>query len=168
MVFHLPHCCASHLSLLLATTMRMAVLLAPNTKSGFSRTLLEFCRQWSWNALLPFLALLTNSHMSLMMVLAGKGICYISAWLITHSAFPHQWYLKVVSDIGMFWASCYLNLRIEFDKAKAGTSAKSTPKRMNTSKIFAPASPAFSKAAVLSTTIRKPSLRASETGMAIV
>jgi hypothetical protein len=39
---------------------------------------------------------------------------------------------------------------------------------MNASKIFAPASPAFSKAAVLSTAIRKPSLRASETGMAIV
>ena len=61
----------------------------------------------------------------------------------------------------------YLNL-IEFDKAKVGTSAKSTPKRMNASKIFAPASPAFSKAAVLSTAIRKPSLRASETGMAIM
>ena len=57
---------------------------------------------------------------------------------------------------------------IEFEKAKAGSSTKSTPKRMNTRKIFAPASPAFSKAAVLSTAVRKPSLRASEIGMVIV
>ena len=58
-----------------------------------------------------------------------------------------------------------LRLRIEFEKAKAGSSVKSTPKRMNTSKIFAPASLAFSKAAVLSTSARKPTLQASETGM---
>jgi hypothetical protein len=67
-----------------------------------------------------------------------------------------------------FSCHCYLHLIIEFDKAKAGSSSKSTPKRMNTSKIFAPASPAFSKAAVLSTAVRKASLRASETGMATV
>jgi hypothetical protein len=40
---------------------------------------------------------------------------------------------------------------------------------MNKHRIFAPASPAFSsKAGVLSSAARKPSLRASETGMAIV
>jgi len=55
----------------------------------------------------------------------------------------------------------------EFDSAKAGPS-KSTPKGMSKHKIFAPASPAFSgKAAVLSSAARKPSLRASETGMAL-
>jgi len=59
-------------------------------------------------------------------------------------------------------------LTTEFDSAKAGPS-KSTPKGMNKHKIFAPASPAFSgKAAVLSSAARKPSLRASETGMAVV
>ena len=48
--------------------------------------------------------------------------------------------------------------------AKAGGS--STPKRLNNHKIFAPASPSFSsKAAVLSSAPRKPSLRASNTGM---
>jgi hypothetical protein len=61
----------------------------------------------------------------------------------------------------------------EFDNARGlgGSSSKSTgtPKRINKHKIFAPASPAFSsKAAVSSSAVRKPSLRASETGMAIV
>ena len=68
-----------------------------------------------------------------------------------------------------FCTSSYLCSTIEFDNAKAGSSSKSTPKRMNKHKIFAPASPAFSsKAGILSSTARKPSLRASETGMAIV
>jgi len=59
-------------------------------------------------------------------------------------------------------------LTTEFDSSKAGPS-KSTPKGMSKHKIFAPASPAFSgKAAVLSSAVCKPSLRASETGMAIV
>jgi len=63
----------------------------------------------------------------------------------------------------------YLYLTTEFDSAKVGSSSKSTPKGMNKHKIFAPASPAFSsKAAVLSSAGRKASLRASETGMAIV
>jgi len=56
----------------------------------------------------------------------------------------------------------------EFDSSKAGPS-KSTPKGMSKHKIFAPASPAFSgKTAVLASAARKPSLRASETGMAVV
>ena len=62
----------------------------------------------------------------------------------------------------------YLYLTKEFDKAKAGAS-KSTPpisKGMNKFKIFAPASPAFSsKVAGLSSTARKTSLRASDTGI---
>ena len=63
----------------------------------------------------------------------------------------------------------YLYLTTEFDNAKAGSSSKTTPKHMNNHKIFAPASPAFSsKAAVLSSAVCKPSLRASDTGMAIV
>jgi hypothetical protein len=58
-------------------------------------------------------------------------------------------------------------LTTDFDNAKAGSSLKSTPKGMNRHKIFAPASPAFSsKAGVLSSAVRKPLLRASETGMA--
>ena len=57
----------------------------------------------------------------------------------------------------------------EFDNAKAGSSSKSTPKGMNKGKIFAPASSAFSsKAGVLSSAVRKASLRASETGMDIL
>jgi hypothetical protein len=65
----------------------------------------------------------------------------------------------------------YLYLTKEFDKAKAGSS-KSTgtpnPKGMNKFKIFAPASPAFSsKVAGLSPAVRRPSLRASDTGMDI-
>lgn len=52
----------------------------------------------------------------------------------------------------------------EFYKA---TSSKSTPNRTN--KMFAPASPAFSsKPAIPASAARKPSLRASETGMAII
>ena len=59
----------------------------------------------------------------------------------------------------------------EFDSAKASSSSTSqaTPKTINKHKIFAPASPAFSsKAAVLSSAARKASLRASETGMAML
>jgi hypothetical protein len=59
-------------------------------------------------------------------------------------------------------------LTTDFDNAKAGSSSKFTPKNMNKHKIFAPASPAYSsKAAVPSSAPRKPSLRASETGMAV-
>jgi hypothetical protein len=62
-------------------------------------------------------------------------------------------------------------LTTDFDNAIAGSSqaSKSTPKGMNKRKIFAPASPAFSsKAGVLSSAVRKASLRASETGMDIL
>jgi hypothetical protein len=67
----------------------------------------------------------------------------------------------------------YLYLTTEFDNSKAGSSSKytpkSTPKGKSVPKIFAPASPAFSsKAAVLPSSARKASLRATETGMAIV
>lgn len=59
----------------------------------------------------------------------------------------------------------------DFDKAKAGSSqskSSGTPK-MNRHKIFAPASPAFSgKVAALSSSARRPSLRASDTGNDIV
>lgn len=69
------------------------------------------------------------------------------------------------------WISCSIPLLIvplDYDNSKAGSSSKSTPKGMNKHKIFAPASPAFStKAAVLSSDARKPSLRASDTGMAL-
>ena len=57
----------------------------------------------------------------------------------------------------------------DFDNAVAGSSLKNTPKSMNKRKIFAPASPAFSsKGGVLSSTARKATLRASETGMDVV
>lgn len=57
----------------------------------------------------------------------------------------------------------------DFDNGMAGSSSKSTPKGMNKGKIFAPASSAFSsKAGVLSSAVRKASLRASETGMDIL
>ena len=52
----------------------------------------------------------------------------------------------------------------EFDSTNAGSSSKSTPKHMNKSKNFAPASPAFSsKAGILSSAAHKPSLCVSET-----
>ena len=72
----------------------------------------------------------------------------------------------------IFYICCILSgysyLPIEFEKGTAGSS-KSTPKGMNKHKIFAPASPAFSgKVAALSSAMRRPSLRASETGMDIM
>ena len=54
---------------------------------------------------------------------------------------------------------------IDFDKASASSSSKTTPKRVN--KIYTPASPAFSSGpAVLSSAPRRPSLRPLEKGMA--
>lgn len=60
----------------------------------------------------------------------------------------------------------YFYLATEFDK-KAGSSSPSTA--IKKKKIFAPASPAFSKrGGVLPSAARQASLRPSETGMAIV
>ena len=60
-------------------------------------------------------------------------------------------------------------LTIEFDKAKASSSNSTSTPKINRHKIFAPASPAFSgKAAALSSSGRRPSLRASDTGMDFV
>ena len=57
----------------------------------------------------------------------------------------------------------------DFEKAKASSSSKSTLKGINKFRIFAPASPALSsKVAGLSSVVRRPSLRASDTGMDIV
>ena len=62
-----------------------------------------------------------------------------------------------------------LMLTIEFDKAKASSSNSTSTPKINRHKIFAPASPAFSgKAAALSSSGRRPSLRASDTGMDVV
>ena len=61
----------------------------------------------------------------------------------------------------------HLNFALEFDKARAGSS-KSTPKAAMKHKIFAPASPAFSGKTVVSSTMRRTSLRALDTGMEIV
>lgn len=62
----------------------------------------------------------------------------------------------------------YLYFTSEYEKAKAGSSFLSTPKRINKNKtsLFAPASPALSsKAGVSSSGARRPSLRTTETGM---
>ena len=59
-----------------------------------------------------------------------------------------------------------LTLAKDFDKAKAGSSKSTSTPKINRHKIFAPASPAFSgKAAAFSSSGRRPSLRASDTGM---
>jgi len=59
-------------------------------------------------------------------------------------------------------------LATEFDK-KAGSSSPSTATGIKKKKIFAPASPAFSKrGGVLPSAARQGTLRPSETGMAIV
>jgi hypothetical protein len=57
----------------------------------------------------------------------------------------------------------------EFDKARADSLKSTGTPKMNKHKIFAPASPAFSgKVAALSSSARRPSLCASDTGMDIV
>ena len=61
-----------------------------------------------------------------------------------------------------------LMLTIEFDKAKASSSNSTNTPKINRHKIFAPASPAFSGKAAFSSSGRRLSLRASDTGMDVV
>lgn len=64
---------------------------------------------------------------------------------------------------------CHSHFTTDFDNAKISSPSKPTPSSRVKNfkhKIFAPASPAFSsRAATSSSTARKSSLRASETGM---
>jgi len=109
-LFRLHHCCASLLFSSLVIIMNTVVPLAQIQKNGWSKTLLEFCLQWSSNASLLFLALPMNYRMSLMTAHAESGICCISPWSTMLSALQPWWWLKAVS--GILWIFCTAHLLI--------------------------------------------------------
>ena len=95
------------------------------------------------------------------LTLANNAFCFVTSMMSKSGAFNFEYAFICL------WLTIGITFIIDYN-SQAGSSSKSTSTRKTKHDIFAPASPAMSRRIQASTGPRKPSLRASDTGMIFI